>query len=538
MALFAFRYGFPAGLVTRQVLGALIFLTLSRPVAALAAEPPVVSPTEAVSSAINKSAESDVEHRELTAIYDAAGERLLWTTGHRRFALLRFIVGLEAHGIDLRQIGPLPGDPQVDAVGEDVAATRAVLRASHIMAGDMADAATLPGWHLLRSPPSAVHAITTAMRQEKLGNLLDSLAPATEAYDRLRSAYLKYRRLSMEPWPQIDTSGPRIVESGDPRAIAIRARLVVLGDIDDSEASDETFTKGVRRFQRRHGLDPDGRIGPATIVQLNVSPAIRATQIAINLDYWRLLPRAWPERYIAVNVAAAHLDVIRDGKVSFSTRVIVGDPRHPTPIMESNVTAVTFNPPWNVPHSIATKEILPRLRREGSYLQRNRIEIVDRPHDPFGAEIDWSGYSQSNFPFRLRQIPGSGNALGLVKFEMPNKFDVYLHDTSERSLFERSTRSLSHGCVRVQCAQELAEYLLDDPTIWLTTDLRLALEVGRTLQMPLKEPVPVYLLYFTAFAEEDGTVNFRPDVYGRDRAMRQPIPASPAATGTPGSKGL
>ncbi|MGE4063241.1 MAG: murein L,D-transpeptidase [Rhodospirillaceae bacterium] len=536
MASSGFRSSLFSGFFPRRVLSVLVLLALSHPMSVGAAEQP--APTNAeLSRVISQSAASDVERRELTAIYDSAGRRLLWTARHRRFALLRFVIGLEAHGIDVRQIGPLPGDQPAEAVDEDVAATRAVLRASHIMAGDAIDASAIPGWHLPRSTLNAARAITNAVRQEKLGALLDSLAPAAAGYDRLRSAYLQYRRMSSESWPQIDPSGPRIVESGDPRMAAIRARLVILGDLAGDDESDQTFVTGVQRFQERHGLEPDGLIGPATLAQLNVSPASRASQIAINLDYWRLLPREWPTRYVAVNAAAAHLDVIQDNKVSFTTRVIVGDPGHPTPLMKSVITAVTFNPPWNVPFSIATREMLPRLRRDGSYLERSNIEIVGRPDDPFGSKVDWNLYSRSNFPFSLRQIPGPGNALGLVKFEMPNSFDVYLHDTPDRSLFEKNARSLSHGCVRVQCAQELAEHLLDDPAIWLTTDLRLALEMGRTLQMRLKAPVPVYLLYFTAFVGEDGTVHFRPDVYGRDRGLRQSLPASAAVSGASGLKG-
>lgn len=536
MALLGSGLRFTFGFVLRQVLSAFALLTLSLPMSALAGEPSALASGE-LARAISSSAGSDTERRELSAIYDSAGKKLIWTTEQRRFALLRFIIGLEAHGIDIRQIGPLPGDQPASALDEDVAATKAVLRASHIMAGDTVDAAVLAGWHLQRSPPNAVRAVVNAVRTEKLGLLLDSLAPATAAYDRLRSSYLQYRRLAMEAWPQIDTSGPRILETGDPRLALVRERLALLGDLDTNDASDQIFVTAVQRFQRRHGLEPDGRIGPATLGQLNVPPAVRAQQIAFNLDRWRLLPRAWPQRYIAVNVAAAHLDVVQDNNVSFSTRVIVGDTRHPTPVMGTTINAVTFNPPWNVPRSIATKEILPRLRRDSAYLERSNIEIVDRPNDPFGAQIDWNRYSQSNFPFRLRQLTGPGNALGLVKFEMPNQFDVYLHDTPDRSLFEKTARALSHGCVRVQCAQELAEHLLDDPTVWLTTDLRLALEMGSTLQLRLKEPVPVYLLYFTAFAEEDGTVNFRPDIYGRDPVARPSNPASAALSGPASLKG-
>ena len=188
-------------------------------------------------------------------------------------------------------------------------------------------------------------------------------------------------------------------------------------------------------------------------------------------------------------------------------------------MIAAKIHSVTFNPSWTIPYSIASKEILPRLRREPDYLQRNNIQILGRPGDPYGLQIDWRLYSRAAFPFQLRQTPGPHNALGLIKFEMPNDFDVYLHDTPDKSLFAKSSRALSHGCVRVECANELAQRVIDNPSIWLQSDLAAALTDGRTVTVPLTQSLPVYFLYFTTYTDDEGVLNFRQDVYGRDRAV-------------------
>jgi murein L,D-transpeptidase YcbB/YkuD len=495
------------------------------PIAAGAQEPAAVDP--AVVKATLLVGESAREQEELRRIYEGSGGGLLWTTPARRFALLKMIVSLEADGIDLQRLGDLPAMKNADAVQEDVLATRAILRAGHLMAGTVADERHIPGWHIAPNAVDVAAALTLAAHEERLGAFLNDLRPNIAAYAQLRSAYFQYRTLD-GPWPRLPDA-PRIVESGDPRFSEIVRRLTALGDLMPTDTDDQAHSQAIKRFQDRHGLDADGRIGPATLAQLNVTPAARARQIAVNLEYWRRLPRTWPTRYVAVNIAAAHLEVMLSGKVAFSARTIVGDPAHPTPVLATQITGVTFNPPWTVPFSIATAEMLPKLRRDSSYLERNKIEIVDRPSDPYGLGIDWQRYSRANFPFQFRQVPGPGNALGRVKLEMPNHYGVYLHDTSDRSLFDRSSRALSHGCVRVQSAQELAEHLLDDPAVWMTTDLLTALQEIRTVRFPLKHPVPVFLLYFTAYPSPDGGVNFRPDLYGRDSAVQAPLSARRAS---------
>jgi len=485
----------------------------------------------AILRAVDTHAGNETERRELRTIYEGVGGQLLWATPERRFTLVKLLVSLEMDGIGLERLGTLPGVKITTPASEDVLASRAVLRAVHVMGGDGADSETIPGWRMERAPLNVVAGMIAAANEDKLGTLLQDFRPTAADYQRLQRAYLHYRRLAEGPWHLIDTSGPRVIEVDDERRPQVVHRLQVLGDLEDGEPHDAALAAGIKRFQSRHGLEPDGRVGPSTLEQMNISPQTRAEQIAVNLVYWRWLPRAWPNRYVSVNTASAHLDVIENGRVTFTTRVIVGDRAHPTPMLAANITAVTFNPPWTVPRSIATKEILPRLQRDSSYLARNNIEIVGRADDPHGVDVDWRRYTRNTFPFQLRQRPGARNALGLVKFEMPNQADVYLHDTPDRSLFDKSSRALSHGCVRVQGPQGLAEHLLADPAIWLSSNLITALQEGRTFRVALKQELPVYLLYFTSFVDADGTVQFRPDIYHRDGVARRSLPVF--AVGSP-----
>lgn len=510
----------------RRTAGLVLVLSLAQ-TASFAAQSPSGQP-QSIWSVIDAAGETVSEREELRTIYQELDGRAQWTSAAKRAELMKLLMSLDADGIDAQKLGALPGEKSMSSLEEDVAATRAVLRAAHLMNTGAIDAAIVPDWHISGTDPAVVPTLLAAARAGTWESVLTGLRPSAAAYSYLRTAYLHYRRLAMEPWEEIATGGPRIVERDDPRLSLVMDRLHLLGDLQIEDSSENAVDAAIRRFQTRHGLEPDGRIGPVTLRELNVPPAARARQIAVNLEYWRLLPRTWPERYIAVNTAAAQLDLMENGVSTLAGRVIVGDLRHATPLINTTITAVTFNPPWSVPISIATKEMLPRLQRDPSYLERNNIEIVGRTADPHGLTLDWRQYSRSSFPFQLRQVPGPKNALGLIKFEMPNAFDVYLHDTPDHSLFEKSSRALSHGCVRVQCSKELAERLINDPSTWLSGDILATIQDGRTLSVRLKQPLPVYLLYFTAFADKDGVVHFRPDLYGRDAVVQGALAARAA----------
>ena len=217
----------------------------------------------------------------------------------------------------------------------------------------------------------------------------------------------------------------------------------------------------------------------------------------------------------------ATLQVAEEGRTVLTSRVVVGDPQHPTPVVQAWVEAVILNPAWNVPTSIAAQEILPRLRENRRYLVENDIVILERREsDPFGLAVDWSAFSAEAFPFRLQQRPGPDNPLGRIKLDVPNRFDVYLHDTPTRALFARPRRTASHGCIRVERADDLAAHVLSDGTgRWTPRRLAEAIADGGSSRIPVARPMPVYILYWTVFVGPDGLAQFRDDVYGRDRYL-------------------
>jgi murein L,D-transpeptidase YcbB/YkuD len=283
-----------------------------------------------------------------------------------------------------------------------------------------------------------------------------------------------------------------------------------------------TIKLALRSFQTRNGLDADARAGVKTLEALNLSAAERANQIAANLERWRHLPRQLGERHIAVSIAGYTLDLIENGTSIFHTRVIVGKARSRSPMFRATVSAVTFNPPWNIPPSIASREILTKLKHDPGYLAAHDMVIVGRGDDPSGLTVDWNSMSARNFPFRLQQRPGLKNSLGVIKLEMPNKFNVYLHDTPAKSLFAQPQRSFSHGCVRVQHPGELARLVLNHDD-WDADAIERSMKPGATRTVKLHHPVPVYLLYWTVFVDADGAVNFRDDLYGHDAPIEEAL---------------
>ena len=245
--------------------------------------------------------------------------------------------------------------------------------------------------------------------------------------------------------------------------------------------------------------------------------AQRVDQIAINMDRWRWLPGDLGARYLIVNIPAYRLDAVENGRSVLGMKVVVGKRENPTPVLADKMTSIVFSPYWNIPPDIVTKETLPHVLNDPAYLERNNIEVVRASNDATpvdAARIDWQSSEASGL--RFRQKPGAGNSLGLVKFIFPNHFNVYLHDTPAQALFERIERDFSHGCVRVERPMDLAKYVLRDLPSWTEDKIAEAMHAGTERSVALKDPLPVYLAYFTAW-EENGSARFADDVYGYDR---------------------
>jgi murein L,D-transpeptidase YcbB/YkuD len=461
----------------------------------------------------------------------------------RAALLLRALVAAETHGLDPTRyhLDAIRGR-QASANGGHTAELDLLLTAAFlgyardVRAGRLPPGRRDPDWGITTASFDAVAALAEGAREPAtFGARLASLPPPAKEYGRLVEALRRYREVAVRgDWPRVPPGAPLRLGDDDARVAAVRARLAAEENVSRGASQfDERLEAAVRRFQARHGLAADGIVGEATVHALNVPTSDRIRQIALNLERWRWVPRALGPRHVTVNAADATLRVVEDDRTVLTSRVVVGDLQHPTPVVQARLEAVVLNPKWNLPTSIAAREILPRLRENRRYLAENDIVIMERREsDPFGFAVDWSTVSAEAFPFRLQQQPGPDNPLGRIKLDVPNRFDVYLHDTPSRTLFARPRRTASHGCIRVERADELAAYVLSDGTgRWTPERLEEVIAGGASPRIPVARPLPVYILYWTAIVGPDGLAQFRDDVYGRDRRLAAALAAERSAPG-------
>jgi murein L,D-transpeptidase YcbB/YkuD len=345
------------------------------------------------------------------------------------------------------------------------------------------------------------------------------LAPHAPAYRRLRAALKRYRAIAASGgWPSVPAMKGLAIGQAAPGIVLLRRRLQATGDLKPNVSSTAIFDRetmdALRRFQRRHGLAADGKPGAFSRAAMNVPVKRRIATLVLNLERLRWVPDHFADR-VVVNAAAFRLRAIRGNKVRLTSAVIVGACHQPTPQFATWVTGVQFNPYWYVPASIAAREILPRLRRDPGYLKRSGMTVLTKsgvPIDP--SKINWKKLKY--MPYRLRQRPGPGNALGRIRILMPNPHNVYLHDTSSPKLFKRRRRAFSHGCIRVARPAELAAFLLNGQAGWDLAAVRRAAAARPQRQVLLDRPIPVFIAYYTAWVADDGAVQFREDLYRRD----------------------
>lgn len=360
--------------------------------------------------------------------------------------------------------------------------------------------------------------LNNALKNDALERFLAALAPQRPEYAFLRDALARYR-----------TQDPRarlVLPAGEATALPAAAQRRIWSrlaedqpDLSVDAFSAEALDGALRAFQARHGMEADGVIGSKTLAALNMPPTARVQQIIANMERWRWMPHKAEPRYLEVNAASATLDAFNDGRIVLHSPVVLGRRDWKTPLLATTIAAVILNPPWPIPGSIARMELLPKLVQNRQYLAKNDMVLLNGPkNDPHGLRINWRKVSARAFPYEIQQQPGARNALGAFLLDMPNRFDVYLHDTPAQSLFEESERYFSHGCVRVQKVSELASFVLLGDTGAPIAE-REALARDESVRLPLPEPMTAYFSYWTAFKGEDGAIAFRNDVYGRDARL-------------------
>lgn len=409
-----------------------------------------------------------------------------------------------------------------------------LLLASHLLAGRINPETLDAEWRANRRHRDLLPVIREAAASDDPGAVLSDLLPDDAAYYELVRALAALRELeSRGGWTAVP-DGPTLRRGDqDARVAEVAGRLRASGDYEGPATKffDAPLVEAVSRFQIRHGLEADGVVGRATLAALNVPLAGRIEQLIVNLERWRWLPEQLGERHVLVNIAGFSLDVVEDGQSVLAMRVVVGRPYRRTPVFSGQISYLVLNPYWEVPRSIAIKDKLPLIREDPGYLDRNGYALLDG----WGAEerlldaesIDWQNVTAASFQYRLRQAPGPLNALGQVKFMFPNEFSVYLHDTPGRELFARESRTFSSGCIRLERPLELAEWLLRNSPDWSREAIDRAIASGSERVVMLREKVPVHLLYWTAWINDEDELHFRNDIYGRDTLVLASLDDAP-----------
>lgn len=355
-----------------------------------------------------------------------------------------------------------------------------------------------------------------------------TLSFAEKNYAALQQAIPLYEEASNHPWPLVPENAKLRPGVKNLAVLALRARLLATGELIPENNHgltkyDDELTEAVMRFQARHGLTVDGRVGKQTFYELNISPSERLHQIEVNMERFAKLADQLNDHFIMVNVPDFRLNLIDHGHTVLTMKAIVGKPERPTPELTSTITSVVFNPYWNVPKLIAQNDIVPKVIDDPNYLNSMHIKIINRD-DEYAPEIspdeiDWFAAKEDGFPYHFRQDPGNKNALGLVKFEFRNSHDVYLHDTPAKDLFEKDKRDFSSGCIRLEKPFELVTYLMQDNPAWTNDRVDEILEIGKTKYINIPTPTPVIITYLTAWADDYGNIQFRDDIYNRDNPL-------------------
>ena len=410
-----------------------------------------------------------------------------------------------------------------------------LLYGSHLYSGRIHPETLDSDWTADRGEGDFAEVLETALDLDRMEETLRSLMPFQPGYWRLREVLAWYREIREKGgWGEVRFG--QILLKGDwgERVLALRSRLLLSGDLEqeynreevchvNDDLFDERLKEAVQRFQKRHGLTATGVVDSMTLVLLNIPVEAWIRQIELNLERWRWLPQDLGRRSVLVNIANYELDLLEDGRSSMRMRVVVGKPYRSTPVFSDEITHLVLNPYWSVPPTIAVEDILPIVQKKPEYLIEEKIKVLEgwgretREVDP--TTVSWKEVTPKNFRYRFLQEPGPRNRMGRIKFMFPNKYDIYLHDGPYQSLYLLSQRPFSSGCIRIEKPIEMALFLLKGDPQWDRESLLAEIEKAEEETVRLLEPVPIHVVYWTIWAEGDGTVQFRRNIYGRDEEL-------------------
>ncbi|MDW3221448.1 MAG: L,D-transpeptidase family protein [Paracoccaceae bacterium] len=510
----------------RSCLGLLIgaFFVLS----ALILTPPVQAQGVAFKQAV---AEASARDKDISAFYKSNGYEGIWTGNgrdrNRRSALIDALKSAEDHGLPAARydVAGLQAKMKAARSPRDIGLVEVEISRVFLQyARDIQTGVLIPG----RVDKAIVRKVPYRDRTSYLVNFVKSspkgffraLAPTTSEYAGLMKEKLRLERLLAQGgWGQTVPSKTLKPGASGAAVVALRDRLMRMGYMkrNAGQAYDAKMTAAIQEFQRSHGLAQDGVAGPGTMAEINTSVQTRLQSVIVAMERERWLNQERGRRHVEVNLTDFSAKIIDNGKVTFETRSVIGhrEAARQSPEFSDVMEFMVINPSWYVPRSIVTKEYLPELQKDPNAV--NHIEITDRQGRRIDrGAVDFTQFTARSFPFAMRQPPSRGNALGLVKFMFPNPHNIYLHDTPAKNLFSRETRAYSHGCIRLADPFDFAYALLAKQTNDPQGLFQAKLATGKEQQVNLESPVPVHIIYRTAFVDGKGRTEFRRDIYGRD----------------------
>lgn len=382
------------------------------------------------------------------------------------------------------------------------------------------DSSTTRSWRASKLDTNLIALLQQVIKQKNPVAAIHAIEPQQPEYWAVKRMLKAFREeFGKEKWSVL----PKLEEDTLAFKAALIQRLIAGHDLDTTISNKEdslAIANALKSFQKRVGLEPDGKYGRNTIRALNITYEERIYQMAMNLERWRIEPDPG-KRYVWVNIPEFRMHVMDADSMVMQSRIVVGSYTNQTPELNSKIYQMVLYPFWHVPYSIATKEILPHLKKDSTYLKKHNYEVFDRKGTIMNpSSIEWNKYSQTNLPYKFRQKIGSGNSLGILKFNFQNKYGVYMHDTNSKRFFGKETRALSHGCMRLEKYMDLAYYLIREDSLRLpkdTFDVYMKTKQQRTYN--LRTPIPIYVRYYTCVLDEDGRLILLNDIYGRDKRM-------------------
>lgn len=502
------------------------------------------TPSPALQQALASELHQGGDAQALAAVYVGTNPTPYWLSdsglNERGMQALEALHNASAHGLNPERYGideieaTLLNDTAPGALAKaDTQISLALIR----YVQDLKAGATDARWHdklgTTEARPAPRDIWATLITSPKLGAYLSRQAPASPLYASLQRVLATYSNLAQHGgWPVL-AGGPTLKPTmHDPRLATLQQRLALTGDYEGTQAAAPASYSGelvaaVQHFQSRHGLEPDGVVGPATLAALNVPVEQRIDQLRVTMDEVRQLPDRLSDKFILVNIPSYRLTAYEGGKATLQMKVVVGQPKRPTPSFSNQITQAVFNPEWSVPPRIIREDLPKKIAENPDYLTSNHFTVMQNGTAIDPSLVNWQ--EATNYSFH--QASGSGNALGKIKFPIPDNQSVYLHDTAHRELFAKAERDLSSGCIRVEQPEALAQFVLKNNQGWDEAKVASTYKASTPRTVTIT-PVPVHAVYWTAWVDEHGTPHFYNDIYKRDGAVLAALDdtAKPATT--------